>query len=390
MKPGIVARLVASFALGVACTLAAAQDNAQQLFFQGFDLLKAGKGREAAAKFEAGLKVEPGNALARHFLGEAYLSTGEKNLAEEQYRKSLELDPNSQVAADARKRLGELSGNVFAGGTGQPGGQGGNAAGVPAPGTEIQDCAQCPVVVVVPPGQFVMGSPPSETGREDDEGPPHIVTIAKPFAVGKYEVTFDEWNACVRDKGCAPAKDEGWGQGRRPVIHVNYEQAAGYAEWLSDKTGKKYRLLSEAEWEYAARAGSDKARFWGSSPDRACQFANVYDVTGKAKHGFSWENFTCDDGHAVTAPVGSYKPNAFGLHDMLGNVWEWVEDCWNGGYQGAPTNGSAWSSGDCSRRVIRGGSWDSVPARVRSANRNWFEPARRGNFLGYRIARTLP
>jgi formylglycine-generating enzyme required for sulfatase activity len=263
-------------------------------------------------------------------------------------------------------------------------------------GKVFRDCGDCPEMVVIPPGQFVMGSPPGESGRDDDEGPPHIVTIAKPFAVGKHEVTFDEWNACVRDKACAGATDEGWGQGRRPVIHVNYDQAVGYAEWLSDKTGKKYRLLSEAEWEYAARGGSDKAQFWGSSPDRACQFANAYDVQGKArydfakKHNMDWPNFSCDDGYPDTAPVGSFKPNAFGLYDMLGNVWEWVEDCYNKSYDGAPTDGRTWATGDCSRRVFRGGSWYSKPARVRSAERSGFEPTVRNFNVGFRVARTLP
>ncbi len=140
----------------------------------------------------------------------------------------------------------------------------------------------------------------------------------------------------------------------------------GYAEWLAEKTGKKYRLLSEAEWEYAARAGSDKARFWGSSPDRACQFGNVGDYSAKKKHP-DWEIHECDDGYAETAPVSSFKPNAFGLYDMLGNVWEWVEDCYNANYDGAPNDGRAWATGDCSRRVIRGGSWNNSPAIVRSA-----------------------
>jgi formylglycine-generating enzyme required for sulfatase activity len=180
------------------------------------------------------------------------------------------------------------------------------------------------------------------------------------------------------------------------VIHVNYDQAVGYAEWLSDKTGKKYRLLSEAEWEYAARGGSDKAQFWGSSPDRACQFANAYDVQGKArydfakKHNMDWPNFSCDDGYPDTAPVGSFKPNAFGLYDMLGNVWEWVEDCYNKSYDGAPTDGRTWATGDCSRRVFRGGSWYSKPARVRSAGRLGFEPTIRNFNVGFRVARTLP
>ena len=243
---------------------------------------------------------------------------------------------------------------------------------------------------MLPAGQFIMGSPPSEAGRFDSEGPPHMVTIAQPFAVGKYEVTFREWDACVAEQACGEAKDKGWGRDLRPVINISYEQAVGYVEWLSETTGKKYRLLSEAEWEYAARAGSDKARFWGSSPDRACQYANVYDLTGKAKLKYDMENFGCDDGYANTAPVGAFKPNAFGLHDMLGNVWEWVEDCWNASYAGAPVDGRTWSTSDCSRRVFRGGSWSNRPRSVRSAFRNGGRPTDRSDNLGFRVARTLP
>ena len=373
-KTGIAIALLA--AVGLAWS-----QGANQLFFEGFELLKDGKANEAAAKLEEGLKSDSNNAVARYYLGEAYFLGGQKDKARDQLRMSLELDANSKVAAEARKRLAELSGNAFAAG---------GAGSFPAAGTLLQECPQCPEMVVVPAGQFIMGSPPSETGREANEGPPHLVTIAKPFAVGKYEVTFREWDACVAERACAQAKDEGWGRDRRPVINVNYEQAVGYAEWLAEKTGKKYRLLSEAEWEYAARAGSDKARFWGSGPDRACQFANVYDVTGKAKHNYEWANFGCDDKYAYTAPVGSFAPNAFGLHDMLGNVWEWVEDCWNGSYAGAPADGRVWSEGDCSRRVNRGGSCGSGPPNVRSASRYGGGPSERDINLGFRVARTLP
>ena len=263
-------------------------------------------------------------------------------------------------------------------------------AELPAAGTVFKDCAQCPEMVVVPAGQFVMGSPPMELDRDDDEGPPHKVVISKPFAAGKYEVTFDEWDACVQDSVCAQVSDEGWGHGRRPVINVSYTQAVEYIKWLSDKAGKRYRLLSEAEWEYAARAGSEKPRFWGAAADQACEFANVYDLAGKAAHNFSGKNFACDDGYAETAPVGTFKPNGFGLYDTLGNVWEWVEDCWNPSYKGAPWEGRAWATGDCSRRVFRGGSWSGEPRYLRSAGRNRGVQSAHGNFLGFRVARTLP
>lgn len=380
-------RLIAAVMMLGCCTMSWGQTDAQKLFFEGYELLKDGKAKDAIPKFESGLKAEPNNALARYYFGEALFALGQRDKAKEQLRRSLDLDANSQVAADARKRLGELTGNAFTSGNDSSGNGGAN---LPAPGTVIRDCLSCPDMVVVPAGQFVMGSPPSETGRDDDEGPPHLVTIAKPFAVGKYEVTFNDWEACVRDKGCAAVTDDrGWGRGSRPVINVSYEQAIGYAEWLADKTGKKYRLLSEAEWEYAARAGSDKARFWGSSPDRACQFANVGDARAKAKHA-DWTVHDCDDGYPETSQVGSFAANAFGLHDMLGNVWEWVEDCYNKTYDGAPNDGRVWATGDCSLRVFRGGSWDNYPALVRSAKRFGLQPSGRFNDLGFRVARTLP
>ena len=265
------------------------------------------------------------------------------------------------------------------------------AAGALKPGSEFKDCAACPPMVVIPRGRFVMGSPPGEKGRVDNEGPLHVVTIARPFAVGKYEITFDDWEACVTDRGCARVDDSGFGRGRRPVINVSHENAVSYVTWLSEKTKKKYRLLSEAEWEYAARARSDKARFWGSSPDGACQYANVFNPATRAKYKDSdREAFHCNDGYVETAPVGSFKPNSFGLYDMLGNVWEWVDDCWNATYFGAPLDGSAWSTGDCSNRILRGGGWYYGPRNVRAAKRLKNEPSKRGNDVGFRVAKSLP
>ena len=157
------------------------------------------------------------------------------------------------------------------------------AAGL-KPGSEFKDCATCPPMIVVPPGRFVMGSPPNESGRVDNEEPTHAVTIPNAFAVGKFEITFDEWDACAADRACARADDSGFGRGRRPVINMSYDSAMKYVGWLSDKTKKKYRLPSEAEWEYAARAGSDQPRFWGKSADQACQYANVFNPTTRAKY----------------------------------------------------------------------------------------------------------
>ena len=247
--------------------------------------------------------------------------------------------------------------------------------------TELKDCAECPVLVMVPPGRFMMGSPESQTGHEKDESPYHEVTIPNALAVGKFEVTFAEWDACVSDGGCGGYRplDDGWGRDTRPVIHVSYNDAQSYLTWISAKTGKQYRLLSEAEWEYAARAGTATPYFWGGMASRS--YAN-YGVDACC-HGFAqgadkWEN---------TAPVGSFPPNAFGLHDMLGNVSEWTLDCRNDRYDGAPSDGSAWTSGDCSVRVLRGGSWFSDPGYIRSAIRDWDAIGDRNYDSGFRVAR---
>lgn len=230
-----------------------------------------------------------------------------------------------------------------------------------------------PEMVVIPAGSFLMGSSESEVGRLSDEGPQRRVTIGQPFAVGRFEVTFDEYDACVAAKGCAQRpRDEGWGRGRRPVIHVSWEEAQAYARWLSGKTGQRYRLLSEAEWEFAARAGTTTRFNFGDDESQLGTYA--------------W--FSGNAG-SKTQPVGGKAANRFSLHDVHGNVWEWVEDCYAGNYSGLATNGSANTTQGCSSRVGRGGSWDSNPADLRSADRNGIAPANRGNVIGFRVARTL-
>ena len=240
----------------------------------------------------------------------------------------------------------------------------------------FKECDQCPEMVVVPAGTFTMGSPASESGRDIDESPQHTVTIAKPFAVARFPLTFDEWDACVADGGCNNYKpgDQGWGRGRLPVINVSWDAATAYAAWLSHKTGNAYRLLTESEWEYAARAGSRTAYYWGAEIGKGNANCNGC--------GSEWDN-------VKTSPVGSFAANAFGLYDMAGNVWQWVDDCYHNNYDRAPNDGSAWKSGDCSRRVVRGGSWISYPQLLRSAGRFWNTYDNRGNLLGFRLARTL-
>lgn len=374
-------RTIAITVLFGSAVLSWGQD-AAELFFQGYELLEQGKASEAAAKFEEGLKTEPNNATARYYLGEAYVSVGQ-NKAREQMRKSLDLDANSQVAGPARKRLHELSSGV-------PAGASTSTRNFTATVTIIQDCTECPEMVVVPAGKFLMGSPSSEAGRWDNEGPQHEVVFAKPFAVGRYEVTFREWDTCVAGKMCAQVEDANFGRDRRPVINVSYEQALGYVEWLSARTGKKYRLLSEAEWEYAARGGSDDARFWGNGTNLACQFANVYDASGKILHKKDQESFDCDDGYSTTSPVGTFKPNNFGLYDMLGNVYELVEDCLFETYAVAPTDGSVLRANECPMHVLRGGSFFQPAREVRSAFHAGIAATTQFNIVGFRVARTLP
>ena len=244
------------------------------------------------------------------------------------------------------------------------------------------DCDGCPELVVIPAGTFRMGSPASEEGRDDDEGPQHRVTL-RSFALGVTEVTFDEWEACVRGGGCNGYRpgNRGWGRGSRPVINVSWNDAQAYVSWLSSATGAGYRLPSESEWEYAARGGTATPFHTGAtiSTDQA-NYDGDY-VYGSGRRGTYRER---------TTPAGTFPPNAFGLYDVHGNVWEWVDDCSHGDYSGAPSDGTAWGrGGDCSRRVLRGGSWVSLPRDLRSAARHRYTAGNRSSVIGFRVARTL-
>ena len=245
------------------------------------------------------------------------------------------------------------------------------------PGDSFRECAKdCAEMVVVPAGSFMMGSPPTEKDRDDSEDPQHIVTIGKPFAVAKFALTFDEWDTCVAYGDCPQGiSDNGWGRGQQPVINVTWDDAQRYVAWLSSMTGKPYRLLTEAEYEYATRAGTQTAYPWGD--DIGKNNANCIGC------GSKWDR-------RQAAPVGSFKPNAFGLYDMVGNVFEWVEDCVHNNYDGAPTDGLAWiEGGDCKNRVDRGGAWFVTPGTLRSAFR--YGGAADGLMvgLGFRVGRTL-
>jgi formylglycine-generating enzyme required for sulfatase activity len=246
----------------------------------------------------------------------------------------------------------------------------------------FKECATCPEMVVVPAGSFTMGSPESELLRESNESPQHAVTFARQFAVGRFALTFDEWDACAADGGCNGYKpsDQGWGRRQRPVINVSWDNAKEYAAWLSRKTGKTYRLLSEAEREYVTRAGTTTPFWWGSSISTSqANYNGSYTYGG----GAGGQN------RQETLPVDSFQPNPWGLYQVHGNVWDWVEDCYHDSYGGAPSDGSAWTSGDCSQRVVRGGSWGNFPPYLRSADRYRYTTDFRLNNLGFRVGRTL-
>lgn len=272
---------------------------------------------------------------------------------------------------------------------------------------EFRECVDCPGMVAIPAGKFMMGSPETEQGRFDAEGPRHDVSV-RAFALGKFEVTTEEFLIFLRRTGYQPAPCDRilgltWRSPRpglayppgdidpplEPAVCLSWNDAQAYIAWLngqvrgmassSKSRDGPYRLPSEAEWEYAARAGTMTARWWGDALGSGNANCNGC--------GSKWDG-------VLIAPVGSFGPNRFGLFDMLGNVWQWVNDCWNENYAGAPIDGSAWMSGDCRKRVLRGGSWSNVPAFIRSATRSKADAAGRdfdySNYAGFRIARSLP
>ncbi|MFZ0257352.1 MAG: SUMF1/EgtB/PvdO family nonheme iron enzyme [Gammaproteobacteria bacterium] len=239
----------------------------------------------------------------------------------------------------------------------------------------LQDHSEGPEMVMLPAGEFWMGSDKNlDAEALDTELPRHRVIIAKAFALGRYPITFNDYDRFAQATGRERPNDIGWGRGNRPVINVSWEDATAYAKWLSQETGKRYRLSTEAEWEYAARAGTETRYWWGNEIGQ-----NRANCNGC---GSEWDN-------RQTAPVGSFGANPFELHDTAGNVWEWVQDCWHENYAGAPSDGSAWETGDCRYRLLRGGSWNDRPRGVRSAARSWGGPVYRSNYLGFRLAQDL-
>jgi formylglycine-generating enzyme required for sulfatase activity len=242
----------------------------------------------------------------------------------------------------------------------------------PAPGEVFQDCPECPEMVVVPPGLFIMGL----GGTTPAEGPRHRVFIRQAFAIGRHEITFDNWRSCFIDGACGKTPDDHeWGRGIRPVINLTYPQIENYLSWLSNKTGQVYRLPSEAEWEYAHRGGTTTTFYWGD--EVGVNLANCKDC----KSPWSAKS---------TAPVGSFEPNAFGLYDTAGNAYEWTADCWNANHKGAPGDGSARTDGDCKQRVMRGGSFYYFSKVARSSYRSKNQMQVNSYWLSFRVVRELP
>ena len=265
-------------------------------------------------------------------------------------------------------------------------------------GTLLKDCENCPLMVKIPPGSFVMGAPISDSGSRDDERPVHKVDINYSFAAGQFQLSekSDWYNPGY------PVSDH------HPVVCVSWNDAQAYIEWLSEDTGFTYRLFSESEWEYIARAGTKTIRFWGDA-EEGCEFANGADLDitpeafleemqarqTKIVLPENWKVANCHDGFATSAPVGSFRPNAYGIYDILGNVAEWVEDCWNNSYINAPTDGSSRLYGDCDRPILRGASYYDMPIYLRSSNHYGFQSDQSENKdtryinFGFRVMREV-
>jgi formylglycine-generating enzyme required for sulfatase activity/predicted Ser/Thr protein kinase len=278
---------------------------------------------------------------------------------------------------------------------------------LPRQGEVFRDCPTCPLMKALPPGAFAQGAAESQADATPIEKPQHAVNISYLLGMGVYEITvgeFREFAAATHHKsaGCQmydgtwrASSELNWNNvgytqtATHPVACVSWRDAREYAAWLSHKTGQRYRLPSDSEWEYAARAGSAARRPWDTTVEAACTAANVADQTAARQYP-GWKVHPCSDGYIYSSPVGSFQPNEFGLYDMLGNVFEWVQDCWHPDYKGAPADGAAWLSGDCSQRDMRGGSWFTAPSLVSASARNRFEDTYRSNSVGFRLVREIP
>jgi len=284
---------------------------------------------------------------------------------------------NETTTTDDVNKIDEFASALTEEATTEPG----EPATIPA-GSTLRDCDLCPELVALPAsGSFMFGAPENEPGRDASETPQIEVTFAKPFAIGVYEVTYDEWAACLADGGCNghEPQDLGWGEGRRPVINVSYQDTKAYLAWLSGKTGQTYRLPSESEWEYAARAGTTTPFSFGES-------VRIDNANFNAQYPYN--NAPTERFRNQTLEVGSFAPNEFGLFDVHGNAWEWTADCWRPNHTGANTEGSP-VGGACSSRTIKGGGWNSGGFRLRSSHRRSSNAQDRTPYTGFRVVRDL-
>ena len=316
-------------------------DNQQDLeFWEEMAFWETIKDSQNPEEYEAYLLIYPEGRFAP-------LATVRIKALREQQNASVSsnTDPSSNQNSTADQTTGQDSGGVF------------------------RDCDECPLMVTVPAGEFTMGS----DRHRREEQPLHQVTISKPFAIGVYEITLGEWDACLREGGCRYSPESS--DPSLPISNISWDDAQAYVRWLSNKTGFDYRLPSEAEWEYAARAGSDTVYWWGDEPGQ--NQANCKDC------GSQWSG-------KEAAPVGSFEANPFGLYDVHGNLWEWTADCWNNNYKGAPTDGSVWTKGDCIARVLRSGAWQLDADYMRAARRSKYDRDVRYHLNGLRVAKTLP
>jgi formylglycine-generating enzyme required for sulfatase activity/serine/threonine protein phosphatase PrpC len=352
-----------------------ATDQARQADAAAKDAAAKAAARKAAAARAAAVRAAAANATKARIAAEMEAAEKEAAAREAAAREAAarELAAREAVAREAAAKEAEAreAAAKIAAAREAAARQARASRAQPRFGTVFRDCADCPELVWLPQGEFIMGEPSAASG------PRHVVKISYPLAVGRFEITFTEWDACVAAGGCRRRPDDsGWGRGRQPVINVSWADAQQYAAWLSRRTGKRYRLLTEAEWEYAARAGSDVRFWWGN--DAGHGDANCYDC------GSRW------DGRQA-APVGRFVPNPFGVHDMHGNVSEWVEDCYHDRYRDAPGDGRAWTL-DCAAitdiRMVRGGAWRDPSNTTRSAARSAVSYNYYDNRIGFRIART--
>jgi formylglycine-generating enzyme required for sulfatase activity len=351
------------------------RDQAQDHFKDAFDLYQAGQFEPARWAFLSGLAIDPANAAAHFYMGETLSRLGDREAAVASYSKAMALDPNSDIARQAAAAIkNPAPPAAIVAGAGRK------------PKDSFKDCEQCPEMIVIPAGSFIMGSEQGEPGHYDNEVPKRTVSFVNQFAVGKFAVTFDEWDACKADGGCNgySPPDNSWGRGRQPVIFVSWIEAKSYVAWLSRKTGKTYRLLSESEREYVARAGTKTTFWWG---DQVSPSLANYDGN------YSFNNAPKGEFRGRPLPVDSFVANPWGLYQVHGNVLEWLEDCaddvtWKN-YANAPSDGSPQKASDCKARMLRGGAWDDLPRSLRSATRANASQGQKNYAYGFRVARDL-